>query len=260
MIRRGRIEAPFTHIIGTSLTKIQLDADEERDKKAALRREGIFYVKIFDNIPLPEQITNYVAVKKVQLDNNVLNSGKCQFYRNNVVISSNVYSPLEHCHSLAVYLAHLFPGLPKDQWPLIEERDKHIRVLLNANERLVLDEKTAHTLALTDVLLEGPMDFVTSTPAEPYYTVTPLVLTTPMIEESFLGSQIAPFLCMITPNINGRMLHHEEGELCWRRLVAPIRDYIYLRVVDCCGNSIPFAENSEITLHLIIRSSPYDIV
>ena len=262
MITRGRIDAPFTHIVATSLTSHQLDGDDERSKKAELRHDGIFCIKIFDNIPLVENITNYIAVKSVQLDWGVLNSGKCTFYRNNAVIDSNRDSPIVHCHSLAAYLANLFPTLPSSEWPLIEEREKQVCVHLAQGEKLVVDEKTARTLALPDILLEGPTSFLCPHPVDLYSSCGPLIMIMPTIEESFVGNRIMPFLCSLMVNSQSiaRVLQHEEGELHWKKLVAPIRDYIYLRFVDCLGNSIPFAANSEITVHLIIRSSPYDIV
>lgn len=276
MIKRGRLEGPFTHILATSKTQIVLDADYVQDEKRNLRSNGAFWVKIFDNIPLQENFTNYLAVKAIYIDNGIINFNKnvaqCQYFRSNVLISSPS-EEVAHCSSPTQYIDKLL-NLPVqanegEVPPLacIEDgSNNHLyytKLMLRAGEKIILNTKTAKILGLEDIMYEGPVEKISALPIDLYYHYNPLIVTTPLIEETFVGENILPVLSSVPidhPLIGNRTIYNEEGELHWKKLIVPIRDYIYLQIVDCFSKPIAFCENCDITIHLIIRSSPYEIL
>lgn len=67
MLRRGTLEGPFINVYGTSKNFAILE-DYSQSQKIDLRNKGVFYVKIFDNIPLNQNNSNYLKISSINLD------------------------------------------------------------------------------------------------------------------------------------------------------------------------------------------------
>lgn len=265
MLTKGRISSPFTHIVATSKTNYELDQDVAPVTfKQSFRRQGLFCLKIFDSIPLPDNINNYIALKAIYLDNG-LHTFNDKYDGCNVFLDGQLASHSRQgqycCRDFNDYLLQLIDDSVL-RMKIFTVTNNRLKINAREGEKIVFTPKSATTLGLPDIVFEGPLQYEAPLPIALVSSFQPLVLTFPHIEDSFLGSGLAPILSVVSPPSmsDSRCIIQENETLHWKKLISPLQDYIYLSVKDALGNEVSFSENSDITIHLIVRSSPYDII
>lgn len=67
MLRRGTLEGPIINVYGTSKNFSELE-DYSLDQKKDARKQGIFFIKIFDKIPLNPNYSNYLKISSINID------------------------------------------------------------------------------------------------------------------------------------------------------------------------------------------------
>ena len=130
-------------------------------------------------------------------------------------------------------------------------------------EKIIFTKRSSEILGLEDIYYAGPLDFSASLKPDVYINYKPMLVLCNLLEESFIGEKIRPLLAIVHAQEmadDKRVIFHEESEMDWKKLVAPIPDYIYLKLTDINDNPISFISQSDITVHLVIRSSPYDLI
>lgn len=270
MIRKGKLAGPFTNIVLTSKTKSQLDFDNNIDERANLRKQGIFNCKLFSNLPLSQDVPNYIALQSIYIENGMYNFNH-NYDSATLVSDSSTGAKFDatvhddkQAFNVEEYISLLIDRRNGHNPLVFDPIENRVIIDLKANEELTLSNRASRVLGFPETVYKGRIIAMATRQPDLYIDLDPLIVSSQIVEESFVGDQLVPILAVIPlpREIKGAVSSFTvpESQTAWKKLTNPIGQYINVSILDSCASKISFSVNTEITLHLVIRSSPYEIV
>ena len=263
------VTGPYTDVLASTKSNTSLDGDLNLARKEELRENGIFLLKIFDNLPVDQSKNNYIAVKSIQLDNGMYNYDPkddiISVYEDNRNVSTPIWEKYK-CMDIEQYMLYTI-GIKHSDFFLYNKRLNSIVCRLKPNQVVVLSDRAQHVIGAPSKVLSGPYNqrFLIST--DLYTNMRPIILTMPNVEVSFVNETLQNFLCEInTSSITDyfaptvQTFRFDYPKLLWKNIRQPIGQYINIQIVDLNGKPIKFLPSTEITIHFVIRSSDFDIL
>lgn len=266
MIRKGKLSGPFTNIVLTSKTKSQLDFDDDVNERAKLRKRGIFNCKLFSNLPLSQEVPNYIALQSIYIENGIYN-----FNSNLDMVSFGTEADLQvrppvlkQAFNIEDYIKLLL-GKSDVRNPIVfDPIENRVFMDLKAGEKINFSNRASRVMGFPETNYQGRTLAQATRQPDLYIDLDPLIISSQIVEDSFVGDQLIPILAVIPlpREMKGAISSFTvpESQTAWKKLTNPIGQYINVSILDSCASQISFTSNSELTLHLVIRSSPYEIV
>lgn len=268
---KGFLQGPYIDLYSTS-SPINENTSifYNRTDTLTQRNEGIFDFEIFHNLPLKPTQTLYVCVKSLQIDNcitNYLSTDDGAIYeRNNEIIIQHARGSYK-VDDVPSYLNLLF-NMPKRREKIFFDNDiKKVRISLSAGESMSFSKKTQQLLGLNKETYIGPCAELMHTTPDLYYSFRPLYLLCDIVTPSFIENRMQNVLARLNCNDQLKPSANDNRVLCfeferphWHRLDSLPGEYISTRVVDSSGKPVSFLPMTKSTIHLIIRSSDFDII
>ena len=270
MIRWGRLQGPYTHVLASSQSNTSLDGDFSFEQKTNMRKNGIFMLKIFSNLPFDEKNPLYLGVKRVTIDNGIINYDpnfdKCQIVTPTEILTEYCKEDVK-CETIEEYMkCCLGPNYAK--YFHYSDEEGVITCKLKTEEVLVLSDRAQKVLGASTITYSGPTEAKFSLFPDLYVDMKPLLITCENVETSFVNESLKNLLTSVdlsneldnVKQTKTRSFTKNFREVEYRKLARPMTQYIKLEVTNINGKKISFLPTAEITIHLIIRTSPFELL
>lgn len=263
MLKRGTLEGPIINVYGTSKNFSELEDFSPQQKKDA-RKQGIFFIKIFDKIPLNPNNSNYLKIVSVNLDfkpinfnSNNLNAsvtvGDRSISESNIVEKNcdNLDDFIISC-GLSDYITHIFSD---------------VTINVPNGSSLTLSEDLKNFLKLKNDTIEGPKSILIKK-LDLYQKCRPCLLTMPILSKSFVVDNMDSLAMVLnTDKIKGQGNENQNFtfENCqvdsWVKIDrSDLLPYIMVQIKDSQGFNLAFEQDTDICIHFIIKTTPFDIL
>lgn len=264
MIRKGTLEGPFISVFGSSKNYSDLE-DFSSTQKENVRKSGIFHIKIYDKIPLNANNSNYLKVSSVNLDFKPLNFDPniyfCTIIDKKEKIESKKHSRLQFCDDMQDFLQ--LCGLQK--YLKMELFDLTLNVPKDTT--IIFSKALKELLGINDDSIEGPKEIKLKN-LDLYKSYRPSLLIMPALSKNFVNQNMQSLAMVMNlekikgHGNNGVNVFFENKEPdSWIQIdQVDFQSYIRIEIRDSKGNILPFETNSELSIHFIIKSTPYDIL
>jgi len=270
MIHKGKLDSPFIHVLATSQSNSSLDGDFSYEQKKDMRKNGIFMLKIFSNLPFYEKTPLYLGVKSVKIDNAINNYvpdlDKCQIITPTKVLEDD-YKEDTKCKNIDEYMKCCL-GRNYVKYLNYSDEEGVITCKLKTEEVLVLSDRAQKVLGASTISYSGPTEEKFPLIPDLYVNMRPLLITCENVETCFVNESLINLLTSIDfpdelNNVNDtqkRSFTKTFTQVEYRKMVRPLTQYIKLEITDINGKKISFLPSAEITIHLIVRNSPFELL
>jgi len=230
-------------------------------QRRELRKTGSFYAKTFQTLPINKDNVNQICCTQATIDTFMLNfdSSKC--------FIKNITPALVGQHNVDTVPEFIAAMIGGNQSRLTySAQTNRCTIRLQEKEAAEFSADAADILGFDRVHFAGPCDVIAPMPPDLYRKFRPIALLLEACDSSYFGNGMQPILCSVDtvdllPHSNTqRSLTVHFASPLWCRLVKPLSLYIRIQVVSASGSIVSFHPNSEITLQLLIRSTPFELL
>lgn len=257
------------HCVASSINKNFLDFDHDSTKHESLRKNGEFVTSFTENLHLDRHLSYYISLKSFTFTGLVLNfdptlhsatliSTKRQSVRNPNLKLCNI-------DSLDLYIRKLV-GNEIDELLYFEEDMNRIFLQLENKETITFSPMTAKFLGFSHLTYTGPLSKMAERPPDLYSQIRPLLFDFELCANAQVLDSMRPLFGIIDTS---QILPHSNS--CSTFTVTyphpsyvligkqPPSLYIKSQLYSLSG-IISFSSDSEITIHFMIKSTPFDLL